>query len=307
VNLVTNKIYVANSASSNVTLIDGATNATTTITDPNADFPADVGINPLTNKIYLPNSNTNNITVIDGNTNTVTTVADVNAVRPTAVAVNAVTNQIYVPNGYSNNITVIDGATNATTTLAGPSVFTPYAVMANPVSNRIYVANIQSNNLTVIDGATNTTAAVTDFNAAAPLAMAFNPATNKIYVSNNSSSNVTVVTEQQVQRIPAGVKIHKLPGGRTHNPTPSFTFTAVDPITKVDNVLFQIDTCQGPWTAATNQGSGQWQGTVPAQLQLGGHVIYAYETDGQEATSTHTGAQSSPAVSNITAYVFLEY
>ena len=39
VNEVTNKIYVANSGSNNVTVIDGATNSTTTVTDPNASHP----------------------------------------------------------------------------------------------------------------------------------------------------------------------------------------------------------------------------------------------------------------------------
>ena len=36
VNPVTNKIYVANVGSNNVTVIDGATNATTTVAEPNA-------------------------------------------------------------------------------------------------------------------------------------------------------------------------------------------------------------------------------------------------------------------------------
>ena len=64
VNPVTNKIYVANSGSEccgsgngNVTVIDGATNATTTITDPNASTQGR-GRNPVTNKIYVANYST---------------------------------------------------------------------------------------------------------------------------------------------------------------------------------------------------------------------------------------------------------
>ncbi len=49
VNPVTNKIYVANGLSNNVTVIDGATNATTTITA--GSIPFAVGVNPVTTKI----------------------------------------------------------------------------------------------------------------------------------------------------------------------------------------------------------------------------------------------------------------
>ena len=52
VNPVTNKIYVANDGSSNVTVIDGATNSTTTVA---AGNPYAVAVNPVTNKIYVAN------------------------------------------------------------------------------------------------------------------------------------------------------------------------------------------------------------------------------------------------------------
>ena len=53
VNPVTNKIYVANGTSSNVTVIDGATNI-----DHHGGgrrpTPYAVAVNPVTNKIFLP-------------------------------------------------------------------------------------------------------------------------------------------------------------------------------------------------------------------------------------------------------------
>ena len=95
-----------------VTVIDGATNQTALVNDPNANGPYFPAVNPVTNKIYVSNNLSNNITVIDGSTNQVTTVADPNAKAPTGVAVNWVTNKIYVANEGSGNITVIDGETN---------------------------------------------------------------------------------------------------------------------------------------------------------------------------------------------------
>src|SRR5438445_13898925 len=101
-------IYVANINSENGTVIDGATNATTTV---NAGVgPESIAVNPVTNKIYVANagfylSNNGSVTVIDGATNSTTSV---NAgPNPTAVAVNPLTNSIYAVNG--NRVTIIDG------------------------------------------------------------------------------------------------------------------------------------------------------------------------------------------------------
>ena len=77
-----------------MTVIDGATNSTTTVsvgTDPYA-----VAVNPVTNKIYVANNRSNNVTVIDGATNSTTTVSV--GTGPVSVAVNPVTNKIYVAN-----------------------------------------------------------------------------------------------------------------------------------------------------------------------------------------------------------------
>src|SRR5262249_10915276 len=67
VNPLTNKIYVTNFGKfdlfcgscinyGSVTVIDGATNSTITITNPQAKFPRSVAINSVTNKIYVANN-----------------------------------------------------------------------------------------------------------------------------------------------------------------------------------------------------------------------------------------------------------
>ena len=167
------------------------------------------------------------------------------------------------------------------------------------------MANSGSNNVTVIDGATNTTTTVvagTD-----PLAVAVNPVTNKIYVANDVSNDVTVITEQQEQSIPLQAAITPLANDQTASLMPSFSFTATSTFSPFapppQGLFFQVDTWQGPWLAATNDGGGNFSGTLP-MLQQGFHILYAYATDGQEATSVNTGFQSSPLISNITAYGF---
>jgi YVTN family beta-propeller protein len=150
VNPNTNQIYVANLQSNTVTVIDGATNNTTTVAA--GTNPVYVAVNPNTNKIYVANENSNTVTVIDGATNNTTTVAV--GTYPYAVAVDPNTNKIYVANQASNTVTVIDGATNNTTTVAVGNG--PDAVAVNPNTNMIYVANAYDT-VTVIDGATIST------------------------------------------------------------------------------------------------------------------------------------------------------
>jgi len=103
---VTNKIYVVNA--NDVTVIDGATNTTSTIlVGPTGGET--VAVNSVTNKIYVALAN-DTVTVIDGATNTtITTLAT--GTGPYAMAVNTVTNRIYVTNLNSGNVTVIDGST----------------------------------------------------------------------------------------------------------------------------------------------------------------------------------------------------
>lgn len=145
VNAVTNRIYLPDYESDNVTVIDGATNATSTVSA--GIDPIAVAGNPVSNKIYVVNVNSNNVTVIDGATNGTTAVSA--GTSPKAVAVNPVSNKIYVANNWSNNVTVIDGATNSTTTVSAGSG--PFAVAVNPATNKIYVANKIDDTVTVID------------------------------------------------------------------------------------------------------------------------------------------------------------
>ena len=62
VNIVTNKIYVANSISANVSVIDGETNNTTTVAI--GDNPMAISVNPTTNKVYVVNHDSDDVAVI---------------------------------------------------------------------------------------------------------------------------------------------------------------------------------------------------------------------------------------------------
>lgn len=185
VNTLTNKVYVPNYYDGTVTVIDGATNSSSTVTV--GSHPLSLAVNASTNKIYATNSVSNDVTVIDGVTNTTTTIPV--GASPEGIAVNAITNRIYVTNVGDDTVTVIDGATNSTATVTAGSG--PQALAINAVTDKIYVANTLSNNITVIDGKTSTTTTVAAW--VHPYAVAVNALTNKIYVTNAGSNNVMVI------------------------------------------------------------------------------------------------------------------
>jgi len=146
VNSSTNRIYVANYNSNNVSVIDGASN-TVVATVATGSNPEQMALNPSTNRVYVTNPGSNNLSVIDGASNTVATVAVGSS--PHGVVLNPSTNRIYVTNYNSNNVSVIDGANN--TIVATVSVGSnPYGAALNPSTNRIYVANQGDDTVSVI-------------------------------------------------------------------------------------------------------------------------------------------------------------
>jgi YVTN family beta-propeller protein len=226
-NPATNKVYAGASSvnglgTSNVFIIDGATNSVGSVSFPGQVITA-MAINTVTNKIYVAGTDDGGggslgvLEVIDGATNR-TTIVSINnpGSTPSAVGVNSVTNKIYVPdaNFNFNNVTVVDGATNSTTTVKAGS--NPGALAVNTQTNKIYVANAGSNNLTVIDGTNNNASTVNV--GLSPDAVAVDEGTNLIYVLNHDSNNVTVI-DGTTNAILEQLAVGTTPDGVAVNPT----------------------------------------------------------------------------------------
>jgi YVTN family beta-propeller protein len=216
INPVTNKVYVANTNSNSVTVIDGATNSAVTV--PAGWAPQAVAVDSAINKIYVANSNSNTVTVIDGTNNATSTVGV--GSEPMAIAANPVTNKIYVSNYHGTSVTVIDGATNSTLTVAVGTY--PEALAINQITNKVYVVNCGSGSVTIIDGATNTTSAVAV--GGAPEALAINQQTNKVYVANYTSNNLTVI--DGVTKLTTTVNVGQGPSAVAVNPVTNQIFVA---------------------------------------------------------------------------------
>ncbi|MCK4322561.1 T9SS type A sorting domain-containing protein [candidate division WOR-3 bacterium] len=150
-NPTNNKVYCANAWDTNVTVIDGATNAIITAITV-GDGPCALVYNPTNNKVYCANYGSDNVAVIDGATNAVITTITVGD-YPGALVYNPTNNDVYCANESSDNVTVIDGATNAVITTIGVGDL-PRAFAWNYVQNRTYVANYYGSSISVLRNVT---------------------------------------------------------------------------------------------------------------------------------------------------------
>jgi YVTN family beta-propeller protein len=304
INTATNRIYVVNYFSKNVTVINGATNAVAaTVPTGTSMCPYGVAVNPVTNKIYVSDTSGDNVTVIDGATNAVAATVPVGD-APYGVAVNPDTNKIYVANVTSGDVTVIDGGKN-TVIATVPAGDRPGSLAVDAATNKIYAANYGSKNVTVIDGASDTATATLAAGSNLFGGLAADPAKHKVYIPNKSDNKVTVIGEQNEQTSNLITQISTLTKNATSDTTPDFEFTASyiisDPL-PVLQIWYQVDTLTGPWHKASRAGSSAGA-TLPA-LARGTHILYAFATDGMEATSINSYPANGSVPGAVSAYAF---
>ena len=151
-NSTTNKVFVVNQGSNNLTVLDGLTYRTVTVNV--GLYPSAVAVNPSTNKIYVANTGDNTVTVVDGNSVNSPRATVPTGTSPVAIAVNQFTNKIYVANNSDNTVTAFDGYSNFGVAPIRVGIH-PQALAINPTTNKIYVANFGDGTVTVIDGTSN--------------------------------------------------------------------------------------------------------------------------------------------------------
>jgi len=150
VNSKTNRIYVVNTTSGSLAVIDGSSNRLL-VSIPVGQQPVALGINTITNRIYVVNETDDSITVVDGNTNTVTsTLTDIPGV---SIAVNSLTNRIFVADTEANVVHVLSGSTN--TVIANVTVTEPTGIAVNSTTNLVYGIGICTCGVFVIDGSSD--------------------------------------------------------------------------------------------------------------------------------------------------------
>jgi YVTN family beta-propeller protein len=205
------KIYVMNSDSSTISVIDAATNKVIA-TIPLGQNSSRVAASPDGTKMYI--LDINGISVIDTATNTLTVTIPVKGFL-NGIAVAPDGSKIYVTNpDFDANfipkgrgtVLVIDAVTSKViaTVLVG---YTPLGIAVTPDGSKIYVTNEGQSTVSVIDASTNKKIATIRVDDR-PMGVAVTPDGTKIYVANGYSNTVSVIevaTDKVIATIPVGV------------------------------------------------------------------------------------------------------
>jgi YVTN family beta-propeller protein len=184
VNPVTNRIYVASDAFNHVTVIDGATHATTTV--PVGRGPQFIAVNTATNRIFVSNVSDASLSVIDGATLSVSTLP-VGGSGP--IVVDESRNRVYVlRRGNNGEVTIVDGASPSWYAINTGS-HTPVALALDAAANLLYVSHYNSGDVRAIDMSSTSDhpPTVAILVAGRPSALALNPVTRKVYVLSDDS------------------------------------------------------------------------------------------------------------------------
>jgi YVTN family beta-propeller protein/autotransporter-associated beta strand protein len=206
-------LYVPNSASNSVTVIDTPTNTTVPPAIAVGALPVTAAVRGDESLVYVTNQNGNSVSVINTATNTVVaTIAGFSGLSGVAVSPDGT--RAYVTNQNLNSVSVINTATNTVVRAPIAVGVAPLAVAFSPDGTRAYVANSNSNNVSVINTATNTVVGAIPVGAS-PVAVAFSPDGTRAYVADTASGSVsvintttnTVVTTVNVGANPHGVAV----------------------------------------------------------------------------------------------------
>jgi YVTN family beta-propeller protein len=185
-------IYVTNSGSNTISVIDGKTNkvvATIPVgTSPHGVVALDSPVGGFST-IYVTNSGSNTISVIDGKTNKVVATIPVGS-HPNSLYKTSDNRTIYTINTISNTISVIDGKTNKVVATI-PVGTSPHDIIGSMLG-KLYVTNSGSDNVSVIDGKTNKVVATIP-SGNLPNDVASDETYSKIYVTNSGSNKVSVI------------------------------------------------------------------------------------------------------------------
>lgn len=144
----TGDVFVTNTGSNNVTVINGSSLAPVAAIRVGSS-PLGAAFDPVTGEVYVANSGSNNVSVINGTTLQVVASVPVGS-GPFGVTADGAERQVFVANNGSSNVSVISDATH--TVIANPPAGAgPEGIALDNTSGLVFVANAGSSNVTVLN------------------------------------------------------------------------------------------------------------------------------------------------------------
>lgn len=210
VNPRTNRLYVANSGSLNVTVVDGESRQVLA-TVPMSTRPQAVAVNQRSGRIYVTTAESS-VVVISGESNEVVATIPL-ASRPGGLAIDHRTDRVFVATS-DPFLAVVDGPSSQVIANI-PLAARPWSVAVIPETNRVYVTSQDAGTLSIIDGASYAVLATAPVGPR-PCGVATNPRSRRVYVTSLDAGTVTVV-DADVNTVVTTITVGSKPCGVTVN------------------------------------------------------------------------------------------
>ncbi len=221
------KVYVTNSGSSSLSVIDRTTGAIVNI--PVVSSPTAVAVSADGSRAYVAGNGA--VSVVDLATNTVATKVSTNGGASYGIAVSATGQRVYVTNSGNNSVSVIDTSAATPKVIATIAVGkSPRAVTLSADGSRVYVANRSSNSISVIDTTTNKAVGSQIAVGSNPFGVAVSPDGSRVYVSNYGGNTVSVIDTAAAKAV-ATISVGSQPLGLAVSPDGSMLYVGNGPDT----------------------------------------------------------------------------
>ncbi len=271
-------VYVENSASDTISVIDGNTSgviATLTVGSGPLGVPA---FDPTNDRLFVANWFSQSVSVVNTSSNTVIRSVSVGP-GPAEAVYDPSTGELYVPDTASGHdaVTVINGTTDANLGEIAVGI-QPSQPLVDPANGDLYVTNMESYNVTVIEtGVCSTQCPVTFQETGLPAG------TNWSVVIDNDT-NVTRAPGTNNLILPGGTFAFTIPPLAGYIPSPSSGSLTVDGHPRAVNIT---------WTIPSSIVSPL---SMPTSIDLGQTVTFTEDATLARAPQNWTWAGLPPGV-----------
>jgi YVTN family beta-propeller protein len=251
----TNKIYVANTGSGSISVIDGASdNVVATI--PGEAHPYAIAANDVTGTVYVTNTYSDAVTVIDVHTDTAHPLKVGGA---DGIAIDSRNNTIFLTHYEEPNLRIVDGATGTVRKISiGPHI---WGMVFDEDSDSLYLAHTVTAEIVSVNE--KTLAVRTIPVGQIPCALAVNPATHRLYAVNYGDETLSVV-DLRSQRAIATLPVGHHPQAVAVDPTRNVIYVAnvhSNNVTAIDGrnnrIIGAFAAGQAPYAVVVDAETGQ--------------------------------------------------
>jgi YVTN family beta-propeller protein len=246
------EIFVPNTFSNNVSVIDDATNKLVASIAVGAR-PYSIAYDSNYNEMFVGNLGSSNLSVISDAKDMVTANISMNlgtSGAPMGLTYDNRTGEIFVADSGANNVSVINDTSNKLARTIPVGAY-PTALAYDWAKREIYVANAYDHNVSVINDTSDKVVVNIQANYGDPAGLAYDPAQGEIFVSyDNSGANTVSVINDSSNTVIGTVTVGSRPEGMSFDNRTQEVFVA----NAQSNNTSIIDTLTGKVVAGVSGG-----------------------------------------------------